>query len=172
MAHPKVRTLDPRSDWNFFHELQPLAPEDRTQIRPLEEESAQLLWTELVSTQPRERHPMLLPPGHWIGNVLEWGPLWERSWPASAPDAVARFLRSRIDWAEETETYFVWMREQAVRVPWGVFLRTWRAFLFNDEGPFLVRRDSPEFVVFSPRGPVGVGHRVRLEPGDAGHHSV
>jgi hypothetical protein len=80
-------------------------------------------------------------------------------------DAVAEFLRSLIHWPEAAETYFLWKRERAVQVPWGVFLRTWRAFLFDDEGPLLVRPGSPEFVCFPPRGPVGVGHRT--EPSGA-----
>jgi hypothetical protein len=35
MALLKVRALDPKSDWNFFHNLQALAPIDRAAIHPL-----------------------------------------------------------------------------------------------------------------------------------------
>ena len=161
----KVRALEPEGDWNFFHPVQPLAPEDRAMIHPLEEESARALWRELVSPEPRARHPMLLPGSHWISTIVVWGPDWQQSWPASAADDVTEFLRSRISWPDDAEAYFLWMRERVVQVPWSVFLRTWRAFLFSDEGPFLIRLQSSEFVVFPPRGPVGIGHRV--EPGAA-----
>jgi hypothetical protein len=160
MALLTVRPLDPKGDWNFFHATQPVAPDDRALILPLEEPSARSLWAELVSSVPRERHPMLLPRDHWTGDMVAWGPDWRQSWPASSPDSVAEFLTARVGWPADAETYFLWMRERAVRVPWGVFLRTWRAFLFSDEGPFLVRLQSPEFVVFPPRGLVGVGHRA------------
>src|SRR5262245_41003799 len=162
MARLTVRALDPERDWNFFHASQPLAPEDRALIRPLEEGSARSLWRELVSADPHERHPMLLPHGHWAGNVVACGPDWQQSWPASSPDMVSEFLRARLDWSDDAEVELLWMREEAVQVPWGVFLRTWRAFLFSDEGPFLVRFQSPEFVVFLPCGPVGIGHRTEL----------
>jgi len=55
------------------------------------------------------------------------------------PDAVSAFLQSHIAWAEAAEVFFVWMRERSVRMPWEVFLRTWRNCLFSDEGPLLVR---------------------------------
>lgn len=102
---------------------------------------------------------MLLPQGHWLGNVVAVGPPWQESWPPTSADRVADFLRARIDWAEDSIAYFIWMREQAVKVRWGTFLRCWRAFLFSDEGPFLIRLRSPEFVTFPPVGSVLVGKR-------------
>jgi hypothetical protein len=69
-------------------------------------------------------------------------------------------LRSRIDWPEEAEVLFIWDRENSDSRPWGVFLRTWRNVLFDDDGPFLIRFDHPEFVRFSPNALMGVGRRA------------
>ncbi len=80
----KARSLNPDCDWMFFHSEPPLAVEDRALIRQLEAESAQSLWRELVSADPGERHPMLLPRGHWTYNVMTRGPNWEESWEASS----------------------------------------------------------------------------------------
>jgi hypothetical protein len=130
-------------------------------IRPLEEGAATSLWQELVSANPAERHPMLLPRGHWIGNMTARGPNWQECWSnPKPPDAVGEFLRLQIDWPETAPAFFIWMRERAVQVPWGVFLRTWRNFLFDDEGPFLVRLQSSEFAFFGPTGTMGVGRRT------------
>ncbi len=158
----QTRPLDPTAYWMFFHDLQPLAAANRVLIRPLTEESAAALWCELVSADPRERHTMLLPAGHWVGNRTAAGPNWQVYWnDPGRPDDVAEFLRSQIDWPDEAEVCFIEMRERAALVPWGVFLRTWRAFLFRDEDPFVVRPGRPEFVVFGPTGYCGVGRRPR-----------
>ena len=95
-----------------------------------------------------------------LSKIVACGPDWKRSWPTSAADEVAVFLQSRISWPDDAEAFFVWMREQTARVLWGVSPRTWQAFLFSDEGPFLVRLQLPEFVLFPPLGPVMVGSRA------------
>jgi hypothetical protein len=165
MALLGTRPPDPEADWNFYHDRHPIDPADLAEIRPLDEPSAASLWQELVSADPRQRHPMLLPSGHWVGRLVATFPGWQDAWgqPAGHPDPVAGFLRSQIGWPNAAEVYFIWMRERAVRVPWGVFLRTWRNFLFSNEGPFLVRLQHPEFVFFAPTALMGVGHRP-------GHH--
>ena len=161
MALLRTRPLDPQADWEFFHAAHPIAPADLGEIRPLDAPSCASLWQEVVSADPRQRHPMLLPADHWVHRPVVPGPAWHNAWdrPAARPDPVAPFLRMQIDWHDAAEVYFVWMRESAVRVPWGVFLRTWRNFLFSDEGPFLVRLRHPEFVSFGPTGRMGVGRR-------------
>jgi hypothetical protein len=160
MMQLRFRALDKHKDWMFFDESLSISMEDRTTILPLEESSSRLLWAELVSADPRERHPMLLPRDHWIGNIVSAGSPWHAIWnDADLPDIVADFLRSRITWPETTEVFFFWSRENAVRVPWGVFLRVWKTFLFDDEGPFLVCLEHPDFVCFGPTGGVGVGQR-------------
>jgi hypothetical protein len=160
----KTRPLEPEIDWWCFEDRYPISPADRAAILPLEKASACSLWDELVSADPNERHAMLLRPGHWIGQVVAAGPAWQEYWNhPERPDAVAAFLRSQVGWPEEVDVYFMWMREQAVRVSWGVFLRTWRNFLFDDEGPLLIRLQEPTFVLFSPTGQLGVGHRSSPE---------
>ena len=118
MALLATRALNSETDWNFFHKRHSITPTDLGLIRPLHEESAASLWQELVSANPEERHPMLLPQGHWLGNLTSTGPDWHEFWSnPERPDAVTEFLRSQIDWPETAEVFFVWMREQAVRVP-------------------------------------------------------
>lgn len=156
----KFRALDKDRDWTFFDEELPVTADDAAMIQPLEESSSRMLWAELISASPRERHPMLLSEDHWIRNIDSVGPPWHPIWnDADLPDTVADFLRSRITWPETTEVIFFWSRAHAVRVPWGVFLRVWKAFLFHDEGPFVVCLQRPEFVCFGPTGGVGVGQR-------------
>ena len=107
---------------------------------------------------------MALPEGHWRGEWTAIGPDWDRSWQNQhLPDEVSLFLRSELPWPHEDNVYFFWSRNVAVQVPWGVFLRTWRSFLLaDDEGPFLIRFQSPEFVWFGPTSIMGLGRRKPL----------
>jgi DUF2947 family protein len=156
-----IRPLDENAEWAFFHPTHVIAPEDRACIGCLEDAAARSLWHELVSTHRRERHPMLLPSDHWSCRLEANGPNWQTSWerPLSSDD-VAAFLRSRIAWPEDAEVFFIEMRERALRTLWSVFLRTWRNFLFSDEGPILVSLHHPEFVSFGPSGFMGIGNRA------------
>ena len=157
----KFRTLDQSKDWMFFHETHSLASEHRIKLQPLEDSSARMVWAEFVSANPRERHPMLLPAGHWIGNVTAMGPDWHAVWNApDLSDSVADFLRSRVPWPATTEALFFWSRENAVQVQWGMFLHAWKTFLYDDEGPYLKCLQRPEFVCFGPTGGMGVGLRT------------
>jgi hypothetical protein len=160
-TEPPVRPLDEKADWEFFHPRHPIVPADRNRIRPLEETAARLLWQELVSADPRCRHPMLLPRDHWTGRFVASGPNWQPGWEQpSGNNAVVEFLRAQIAWPDEADVCFIEMRERAVQAPWGVFLRAWRNFLFNDEGPFVIRPGHAEFVSFGPRGFLAVGYRA------------
>ena len=160
MFELKTRRLEPEADWFFFHPDDPVSAEDRSLIRPLKLEAAHSIWEELVSNVASEDHPMLVPQGHWLYTRQETRGDWREEWARrSSRDALVHFLRLQIDWPDEADVLFVWRREDAVSVPWGVFLRDWRCFLFDDEGPFLVRPGFPEFVFFSPTGFMATGRR-------------
>ena len=163
MLNLKTRELDPTRDLCFFDAEEPISPQDRSAIRPLEDESAMRHWDELVSSNAREDHPMLLPQIHWRWASVETGPNWTESWDSrSSPDAVVSFLRENISWPDGADVIFIYSREDVLSVPWVVFLRNWRDFLIEDEGPFLLRVGFPEFVGFGPNGGVTTGRRFLI----------
>lgn len=159
----KTRPLDRKVDWYFFDPDLALPDTLRSQIMPLEREAAHELWTKFVSPVPHERHPMALPVGHWSDDRDRRCPNWQPSWNnPSDQDPIADFLKSRIQWPDDAEVFFVWGCEYIVKTSWGVFLRTWRSFLFDDEGPFLISLGRPEFVQFGPGGPLAIGRAPAL----------
>ncbi len=79
--------------------------------------------------------------------------------PSCSTSKHERSIPSEIGRKYEDQTVFFWMREQAVTLPWGTFRRSWRPFLFSDEGPFLINLRMPEVVSFGPRGSVSIRSR-------------
>jgi hypothetical protein len=146
-----TRPLDKNRDWMFFMEDDPIADTLLASIHPLTKNSASELWSCYISPDQKQRHGMLLGADHWIHSASIQGPAWEDYWhaqPGNEPDPVIVFLDQYVSWATEAILIFFWMKEQAVSVPWGVFRITWRNFLYDDEGPFLINPDAPEVVWF------------------------
>lgn len=102
---------------------------------------------------------MLLGTDHWLAAKGLRGPDWQTPWESPGDQVVAEFLRDNVPWPDDTETLFFWMRERAVLIPWNVFTRTWRNFLHDDEGPFLLTPHASEVVWFGPGGLMGVCRR-------------
>ena len=156
----KTRPLDRKVDWYFFDPDLLLPDTLRSQIMPLEREAALAFWAEFVSAVPHERHPMALPARHWLDNRDLRGPNWQPSWNnPSDQDPIADFLQGRILWPDDAEVFFVWGHDYIVKTTWGIFLKAWRCFLFDDEGPFLISLGRPEFVQFGPGGSLAIGHK-------------
>lgn len=156
MSQLVTRPLDPKLDWTFFPPISFVESRDLSSIRPLSGESARCLWETYVSTKARERHPMLLPKEHWLGKGTFRGPYWSSE---NSGDAVVRFMSEHIPWPGDRDCFFFWMREHATLVPWAVFLTTWRSFLYEDEGPFLLSPVDPQVLFFGPDGGMGVCRR-------------
>ena len=97
---------------------------------------------------------MLLPRHHWlqqhVAAQINWLDVWNS--PPTEPDPVVAVLDARLPWRPTDPIMFVWMRERAVSAPWATFRRTWRAYLFDDEGPVLLSPQLPQAVSFSPTG--------------------
>jgi len=156
-----TRALDPKLDGCFFQERDPIAAVDLARIQPLELGAARSVWEKYVSADRRQRHPMLLGTGHWLAWNGTRGPDWQASWsiPARDHDDVVAFMTAHVPWPDETPTLFFWMRERVVLVPWAVFRRTWRNFLYDDEGSFLLSPEAADVVWFGPTGTMGICQR-------------
>ncbi|NUP05743.1 MAG: DUF2947 family protein [Polyangiaceae bacterium] len=161
----ETRPLDSARDWAFFDADERPSAEDAVTIRPLTEPAARAVWARLISGDASERHPMLLGPDRWLRPATCAAPNWVDVWnaPRTEPDPITAFLTELLQWPPSMPILFFWMRERVVSVPWAVFLRTWRLFLFDDEAPFFLSLEAPQVVTFYPRGRLGLcarpGHR-------------
>lgn len=163
------RSLDPEADWAFFDSDFYMTSEARAATRTLTRESAEALWQKHFSSVSAERHPMLLPSGHWL-NPTVMGPDWIIEFNDASHDhapysgAVATFLREQFKLIEQDLIYFVSMREHAYCAPWWVVHSCWPCFLaIDDEGSTFFHPGSGKFACFGPNGSLGYG--VKKESG-------
>ncbi len=158
------RPLTAESDWPFFDPDCTISESNKALVFPLALGAARRFWDEYVSPKPLERHPMLLPKGHWLAPAVS-GPSWLRGQSQGAlvrsePADLESFLNTNFHLASGERTYFVLMRELVYSVPIGLFTRHYEDFLLlGDEGPFLYHPESGAFACFGPNGQLSFGVR-------------
>ena len=117
-----------------FHAAAPVSPADRQQIAALDEHSALHAWDEVVG-QPV---PATVVVKHgWICDPSVPF-VWQDAWNDRDDGWAGRVLRPALGWPDDEEVLFVERPRRALKTQFDVFLRAWRAFLFEDEGPLLV----------------------------------
>ncbi|WOB06937.1 DUF2947 family protein [Piscinibacter gummiphilus] len=154
------RPLDPETDWAFFDPGFHVPQEIQAEVQALTEAGSAELWTEHVSANPNERHPMLLPGSHWLKPKLQ-GPNWMPEFNGKQSEAaVGTFLQEVFELGMQELILFIAMRERSYSVPFGVFLRHWPSFVAgDDEGSFLFHPRSGAFACFGPNGSLSFGRR-------------
>ena len=110
------RLLYVENDWPFFDPDCKIPERDRALIWPLSLASAGQFWEAYVSPKALERHPMLLPNGHWPAPTVQ-GPSWltEQSpghFAWSAVSNVESFLNGSFCLDSSERVYFVLMKER------------------------------------------------------------
>lgn len=147
--------LNPRDHWAFFHAAAPVSPADRQLIAVLDEDSALHVWDEVVG-QPV---PATVVVKHgWICD-LSVPFVWQDAWNDRDDGWAGRVLRPALCWPDDEEVLFVERPRRALKSHFDVFLRAWRAFLIEDEGPLLVSRTKPQVAWFHPSGNGLLGER-------------
>ena len=153
-----TRELDRERDWSFFHDAAPVPDADRARIRRLDDASSQSAWDTVVG----HRIPATVAVRDgWLSELSGSGEpfVWRRAWNAADDRWAASNLLPRLPWRDDASVLFIWRPTRSVRTTFDVFLRRWRAFLFDDEGPLLVSTDHPEVAWFWPTGAGRFGRR-------------
>jgi hypothetical protein len=139
---------------------EPIPLPDRDEVRVLVQDYAARLWSALVHPDPERFRLFKMPEGHWWRtNEQNWMGWHESANHPKFPDSVGPALQRVTGWADADLALYMPFPRIAYRVPWGVFLRQWRAFLwFNDE-PLLLRPGSGIYICFGSPGDIGWGYR-------------
>ena len=150
--------LDPERDWSFFDDAAPVPDADRARIRRLDDASSQSAWDTIVG---QSIPATVVVRDGWLSELSRSGePFeWQRAWNAADDQWAASNLRPRFPWQDDVPVLFIWRPTWSVLTSFEVFVRDWRAFLFDDEGPLLVSTTHPEVAWFWPTGTGRFGRR-------------
>lgn len=122
LAPDSYRPLDPTLDWPLFDPDFGCSAEDRATVLPLTEIASSAVWNTHVSAKQMERHPMLLPSGHWLHPTI-FGPDWITEFNGDSEalntphGTVAAFLRQCFELSNDAQVFFIAMRERSYLMP-------------------------------------------------------
>lgn len=147
------QSLESFNKYWIFKRQDPLVhPGDLQKIQWLSESAAANIWRDYVSSA--QIHPDHLTENDWPANeASQQGVIaWESAWESDDNSLPLECLEHLDSWGEETKVYFCNHNEQVFETTWGVFQRSWKAFLFMDNGPILLGRKKKQAVQFFPNG--------------------
>ncbi|TDO99778.1 DUF2947 domain-containing protein [Marinomonas balearica] len=138
--------------WVFNRRDPFVSEEDKQEIKWLSESSAADIWRDYVSAD--HLHPELLKESDWVvDSANEIGrEAWEVRWE-SDDETLPEFILEHLgNWGEDTKVFYCCSNEIVFETTWGVFKRTWKAFLFLENGPVLIGRKKKQAVQFCTDG--------------------
>jgi len=140
--------------WIFKRNDPKVEQEDLEKIHILNEQRASQIWLSYISDE--QIHPDHFTDRDWLkktNSQLEAAKVqWEKNWDSeknSLPDDVLAHFST---WGEDTLVFFCCHNELVFELSWGVFKRTWKAFLFLDNGPVLVGKKKKQAAQFHSNG--------------------
>lgn len=141
--------------WIFKRGDPKIETSDLGEIRLLTEQRASDIWRDYISDE--QLHPDKLSDDCWLNNSglmpdemskIQWEKVWESDELMLPEDFITHFST----WGDDTKVYFCCHNELIFETKWSVFRRTWKAFLFLDNGPILIGRKKKQAAQFFNSG--------------------
>ncbi|UJF16909.1 DUF2947 domain-containing protein [Vibrio sp. SS-MA-C1-2] len=145
--------------WIFTHPSMPVSEQDYALIKPMTQARSMQLWKDFISAQSPD--PEHFERGDWPVNQSLWQPEtvdWQTTWEADGTDLPTE-ISEYIDWQDQVTIYFCYEKYNVIETTWGVFKRTWKNFLFFDDGPILIGKKRKQALWFAQDGTVKLGER-------------
>lgn len=136
--------------WIFKREDPKVEPEDLAQIHWLDETRAASVWRDYISEA--HIHPDHFDESDWAKQGVLGQVKWESVWESDEADLPELLLEHVAPWGEDTLVFFCCHNELVFEMTWSVFKRTWKAFLFLDNGPVLVAKKKKQAIQFHSTG--------------------
>ncbi len=148
-----------KNAWIFRHQSLPISDKDLAKIKPMATARANTLWDIAISKQVD--HPDFFKKGDWPVNTNTWldNAKWEGVWDSDDPE-LPPLITEHINWDNNTVVYYCCSRNYIIETTWQVFKRTWKNFLFMDDGSLLIAKKRKEAVQFNSSGYFKVGNKA------------
>lgn len=145
---------DSGKEWGFRREEPFVSEQDRAQILLLNPVAGANIWRDYVSDA--YLFPDLFADDVWVKANRVGGADWEALWESDESGFPVEALEHCDNWGDDTKIYFCCHADFVIETTWGVFLRTWKAFLFLDSDAILVGRKKKQALQFCANGDVAL----------------
>mgnify|MGYP000047093416 FL=1 len=138
--------------WIFKRKDPEISDADLEQLLVMSELRANQLWQDYVSKT--HLHPDHFDATDWLKNPAQQLALvnWEKRWESNEMALPAEVLQHLEHWGDDTRIYFAYNSDEIIETSWGVFQRSWKNFLFFDNGPVLLGKKKQQAVQFFSDG--------------------
>lgn len=140
--------------WIFKRNDPKVEKEDLEKIHLLSEQRAGQIWRDYISSD--QLHPDHFTDQDWLASesskATSIKAQWEKAWDSEQAELPEELLAHFANWGEDTTVFFCCHNELVFELSWGVFKRTWKAFLFLDNGPVLVGKKKKQAAQFHSNG--------------------
>jgi len=141
---------------SWFFDDPVVSKDDLKSIRAFSSEYSFDYWTHNICP---ERHLMLDANLDQRFSFKKAEYCWENDWNSGNINGLPDFLKKHVDLLEDEIIVYFWSRGCGVETTWGVFLRNWINFLFEDEAPILLCPCTRFSVMFGPGGYMLIGSK-------------
>ena len=147
-----------KNAWIFRHNSLPISEKDLSKIKPMSVSRANGLWDVGISKQVD--HPDFFKKGDWPAESNAWlySGKWETIWDSDDTE-LPELITEQLNWDNNTVVYYCCSRRYVIETTWQVFKRTWKNFLFMDDGSILIGKKRAEAVQFNSSGYFKVGKK-------------
>ena len=140
--------------WIFKRNDPKIEQKDLENIHLLSEQRASQIWLSYISDE--QIHPDHFTDRDWLKKTTSQLEVpktqWEKTWDSENESLPEDVLVHFSAWGEDTMVFFCCHNELVFELTWGVFKRTWKAFLFLDNGPVLVGKKKKQAAQFHSNG--------------------
>ncbi|MCO4785532.1 DUF2947 family protein [Marinomonas atlantica] len=141
-------------EWVFRRGEPFVSEQDRAQILLLSHVAGANIWRDYISDA--YLFPDLFADEVWVKANRLGSVDWETLWESDELGFPVEALEHCDNWGSDTKIYFCCHADFVIETTWGVFLRTWKAFLFLDSDAILVGRKKKQALQFCEKGDVAL----------------
>lgn len=141
-------------EWVFRRNEPFVSEEDRAAILLLSEPAGANIWRDYVSAD--FLFPDQFGSDVWVNTNIQGSAEWETAWESDEEMLPEEVLAHVETWGHDTKVYFCCHSDLVLETTWGVFQRTWKAFLFLDSDAVLIGRKKKQALQFCENGVVSL----------------
>ena len=158
MSYTPIEQL--KNAWIFKHKSLPISESDLANIKPMAKDRANVLWDTFVSKQVD--HPDFFKKGDWPFDKNNWHEQgkWEGIWDSNEEN-LPELITNHLAWDNNTVVYYCSNRDNVIETTWSTFKRTWKNFLFMDDGPILIGKKRSQTIQFTSNGYYKIGEKPK-----------
>ncbi|RDL45702.1 DUF2947 domain-containing protein [Marinomonas piezotolerans] len=137
-------------EWVFLREEPFVSESDRAAIQLMSEQAGANIWRDYISGE--HLYPELFASDMWVNTQVQTEVPWEARWESDNESLPEEVLEYCSQWGQDTRIYFCCHSDLVFETTWGVFERTWKAFLFLGADLILVGRKKKQALQFKETG--------------------